>query len=131
MKILQEEIFGSILPVLIYNDIEEVISYINDRPRPLALYIMSKNDQLINSFVTRTHSGGVAVNDTAMHVAADDAPFGGVGNSGMSHYHGHEGFLTFSKAKTVLRSSSWIPKNRFILKNRDFVFKTLRSLLLK
>ena len=131
MKILQEEIFGSILPVLTYNDIEEVISYINDRPRPLALYIMSKNDQLINSFVTRTHSGGVAVNDTAMHVAADDAPFGGVGNSGMGHYHGHEGFLTFSKAKTVLRSSSWIPKNRFILKNRDFVFKTLRSLLLK
>lgn len=131
MKILQEEIFGSILPILTYDDIEEVITYINDRPRPLALYIMSKNDQLINSFVTRTHSGGVAVNDTAMHVAADDAPFGGVGNSGMGHYHGHEGFLTFSKAKTVLRSSSWIPKNRFILKNRDFVFKTLRSLLLK
>ncbi|KAB0285254.1 coniferyl aldehyde dehydrogenase [Vibrio fortis] len=131
MKILQEEIFGSILPILTYDDIEEVITYINDRPRPLALYIMSKNDQLINSFVTRTHSGGVAVNDTAMHVAADDAPFGGVGNSGMGHYHGYEGFLTFSKAKTVLRSSSWIPKNRFILKNRDFVFKTLRSLLLK
>jgi len=131
MKILQEEIFGSILPILTYDDIEEVITYINDRPRPLALYIMSKNDKLINSFVTRTHSGGVAVNDTAMHVAADDAPFGGVGNSGMGHYHGHEGFLTFSKAKTVLRSSSWIPKNRFILKNRDFVFKTLRSLLLK
>lgn len=131
MKVLQEEIFGSILPILSYNDIEEVITYINERPRPLALYIMSNNRQLINTFITRTHSGGVAVNDTALHVAADDAPFGGVGNSGMGQYHGHEGFLTFSKAKTVLRSSAWIPKNRFILKNRDFVFKTLRGLFLK
>ncbi|WP_375749616.1 coniferyl aldehyde dehydrogenase [Vibrio sp. HN007] len=131
MKILQEEIFGSILPIMTYEDAEEVITYINDRPRPLALYIMSKNETLINNFVTRTHSGGVSINDTAMHVVADDAPFGGIGNSGMGHYHGHEGFLTFSKAKTVLRSSSWLPKNRFILKNRDFVFKALRSLLLK
>ena len=119
------------LPILTYDDIEDVVSYINDRPRPLALYIMSNNQTLINSLINRTHSGGVAINDTAMHVAADDAPFGGVGNSGMGHYHGHEGFLTFSKAKTVLHSSSWIPKNRFILKNRDFVFRTLRSLLLK
>lgn len=131
MKILQEEIFGSILPVMTYNSIEQVISYINDRPRPLALYIMSNDNQLIETFISRTHSGGVAINDTAMHVAADDAPFGGVGNSGMGHYHGHEGFLTFSKAKTVLRSSSWLPKNRFVLKHRDFVFKTLRKYLLK
>ncbi|GAL27653.1 aldehyde dehydrogenase [Vibrio variabilis] len=131
MKVLQEEIFGSILPILTYEDLEEVISYINERPRPLALYIMSNDNNVINSLVSRTHSGGVAVNDTAMHVAADDAPFGGVGNSGMGHYHGHEGFLTFSKAKTVLHSSSWIPKNRFILKNRDFVFRTLRKFLLK
>ncbi|WP_234495751.1 coniferyl aldehyde dehydrogenase [Vibrio maritimus] len=131
MKVLQEEIFGSILPILTYEDLEEVISYINERPRPLALYIMSNDNNVIDSLVSRTHSGGVAINDTAMHVAADDAPFGGVGNSGMGHYHGHEGFLTFSKAKTVLHSSSWIPKNRFILKNRDFVFRTLRKYLLK
>lgn len=131
MDILKEEIFGSILPVLTYTNIDEVIRYINARPRPLALYIMSKNKSLIDNILKSTHSGGVAINDSAMHVAADDAPFGGVGNSGMGHYHGHEGFLTFSKAKTVLYSSSWLPKNRIILKNRDFVFKTLRSLLLK
>ncbi|OCQ23720.1 coniferyl-aldehyde dehydrogenase [Pseudoalteromonas luteoviolacea] len=131
MSVMQEEIFGSILPVITYSDIGEVLNYINERPRPLALYIMSNNKTLIDRVITNTHSGGVAINDTAMHVAADDAPFGGVGNSGMGHYHGYEGFLTFSKAKTVLYSSARLPKNRFILKNRDFVFNTLRRFLLK
>tara|TARA_Y100000590_G_scaffold417127_1_gene516547 strand:+ start:244 stop:444 length:201 start_codon:yes stop_codon:yes gene_type:complete len=65
---------------------------------------MSNNKKLINNILENTHSGGVSINDTVMHVAADDAPFGGVGHSGMGHYHGHEGFLTFSKAKTVLKS---------------------------
>ena len=131
MKVLQEEIFGSILPIMTYENIDEVISYINKRPRPLALYLMSKDNAIIDKIIKNTHSGGVCINDTAMHVAADDAPFGGVGNSGMGEYHGYEGFLTFSKAKTVLYSSSWLPKNQFILKNRDFVFKTLRRFLLK
>lgn len=131
MDILKQEIFGSILPIMTYNNIDEVVEYINARPRPLALYIMSKNDSLINHLLANTHSGGVCINDSAMHVAADDAPFGGVGNSGMGHYHGHEGFLTFSKAKTVLYSSSWLPKNHFILKNRDLVFKLLRKYLFK
>lgn len=131
MEILKEEIFGSILPVLTYRNINDVVNHITDRPRPLALYIMSNNKQFINYLLDNTHSGGVCINDTVMHVAADDAPFGGVGNSGMGHYHGHEGFLTFSKAKTVLYSSAWLPKNRFILKHRDLVFKTLRSQLLR
>lgn len=131
MEILKEEIFGSILPVMTYKDISEVISYVNDRPRPLSLYIMSSNKQLIDQVLKNTHSGGVCINDSLMHVAADDAPFGGVGNSGIGHYHGHEGFLTFSKAKTVVYSSSWLPKNAFILKNRDLVHKALRALLLK
>lgn len=131
MEILKEEIFGSILPVITYNDIEEVIGYINSKERPLALYIMSKNNKLIDYILKNTHSGGVSINDTAMHVMADDAPFGGVGHSGIGHYHGHEGFLTFSKAKTVLHSPQWLPKSRFILKNRDFVFKTLRALFLR
>lgn len=131
MDIMKEEIFGSILPVITYHHIDEVLGYINDRPRPLALYIMSSDNELIDQLIKNTHSGGVAINDSAMHVAADDAPFGGIGNSGMGQYHGHEGFLTFSKAKTVLRSSSWLPKNHFILKHRDFVFATLRKMLLK
>lgn len=131
MAIMQEEIFGSILPVITYKKIDEVISYINSKPRPLALYIMSENQKLIDNLLKNTHSGGVAINDSAMHVAADDAPFGGVGHSGMGHYHGHEGFLTFSKAKTVLKSKAWLPKNRFILKNRDLMFKVLRAVFLK
>lgn len=131
MEILKQEIFGSILPIKSYHDLDEVIHYINAKPRPLALYIMSQNTTLINTLLAKTHSGGVSINDTAMHVAVEDAPFGGIGNSGMGHYHGHEGFLTFSKAKTVLYSSSWLAKNQFILKNRDFVFKALRWLLLK
>ncbi len=131
MKVMQEEIFGSILPVITYKHIDEVIQYINERPRPLALYIMATDKGLINNLLQNTHSGGVSINDSAMHVAADDAPFGGIGNSGMGHYHGHEGFLTFSKAKTVLHSKAWLPKNRFILKNRDFVFRALRRFLLK
>ena len=131
MEILKEEIFGSILPILTYQSLDEVIRYINNRPRPLALYIMSKNKQNIDHLLTHTHSGGVAINDSAMHVAADDAPFGGIGNSGMGHYHGHEGFLTFSKAKTVLYSSSWLPKNRFILRNRDLAHKLMRKYLMR
>lgn len=131
MDIMQEEIFGSILPVLSYDSLDEVIHYINARPRPLALYIMSSNRQRIERLISQTHSGGVAINDSAMHVAADDAPFGGIGHSGMGHYHGHEGFLTFSKAKTVLYSSSWLPKNRFILRNRDLAHRLMRKYLLR
>ncbi len=131
MQILKEEIFGSILPILTYETLAEAVKYINDRHRPLALYIMSKDQAVINTLLQQTHSGGVAINDTTLHVAADDAPFGGIGNSGMGHYHGHEGFLTFSKAKTVLYSSSRLPKNRFILRHRDFVFRVLRQFFLK
>lgn len=131
MKIMQQEIFGSILPIITYRNIDEVIEYINERARPLALYIMSNNNVLIDKILKNTHSGGVSINDTAVHVAADDAPFGGIGNSGMGHYHGHEGFLTFSKAKTVLKSKSWLPKNSFILKNRDLMFKSLRFAFLR
>lgn len=131
MDVMNEEIFGSLLPIIPYEEVDEAISYINARPRPLALYIMSTDKDLIEKITTHTHSGGVAINDTAMHVAADDAPFGGVGNSGSGHYHGHEGFLTFSKAKTILTSSGSLPKNQWILKNRDTVAKVLRSLLMK
>ena len=131
MLIMQEEIFGSILPVISYEHADEVIEYINERDRPLALYIMSTNGKLIDKVLKHTHSGGVSINDSVMHVAAEDAPFGGIGPSGIGQYHGYEGFLTFSKAKTVLHSKAWMRKNRFMLKNRDFMFKALRKLLLR
>ncbi len=102
MLIMQQEIFGPILPIISYEDISETIDYINQRPRPLALYIMSFDTETQQHLLTQTHSGGVCINETIFHVAADDAPFGGIGDSGMGQYHGKEGFLTFSKAKTVL-----------------------------
>ncbi|MCE9677800.1 coniferyl aldehyde dehydrogenase [Shewanella sp. AS1] len=102
MQIMQEEIFGPLLPILEYETLDQAIDYINQRPRPLALYIMSFDSNTTEQIISQTHSGGVCVNDTLFHVAADDAPFGGIGASGMGHYHGKEGFLTLSHAKTVL-----------------------------
>jgi len=102
MLIMQQEIFGPILPIISYEDISEAIEYVNQRPRPLALYIMSFDEDTQQQILNQTHSGGVCINETIFHVAADDAPFGGIGDSGMGQYHGKEGFLTFSKAKTVL-----------------------------
>jgi coniferyl-aldehyde dehydrogenase len=101
MKVMQEEIFGPLLPVIPYQRLEDALAYINDRPRPLALYYFGYDKAEQQRVLEQTHSGGVCINDTLLHVAQDDAPFGGVGASGMGHYHGHEGFLTFSKAKTV------------------------------
>lgn len=102
MLIMQDEIFGPILPIIPYDTLDESIKYINERPHPLALYIMSFDKKTQRKILNSTKSGGVCINDTIMHVAADDAPFGGVGSSGMGQYHGHEGFQTFSKAKTIL-----------------------------
>lgn len=102
MLLMQEEIFGPLLPIIGYDTLDEAISYINLRARPLALYVMSFDESIQQKILQQTHSGGVCINETVFHVAADDAPFGGIGPSGMGHYHGKEGFLTFSHAKTVL-----------------------------
>ncbi|MHA3077585.1 coniferyl aldehyde dehydrogenase [Acinetobacter sp. ANC 4636] len=101
MLLMQNEIFGSILPVLTYQNIDEVMTYINQHDRPLALYYFGYDQQEQQHFLKHTHSGGICLNETLVHVAQDDLPFGGVGASGIGHYHGHEGFLTFSHAKSV------------------------------
>lgn len=103
MLVLQEEIFGPIVPVVPYDTLEDAISYVNDRDRPLALYYFDWDKSRGDEMLARTHSGGVCINDTMSHVMADDIPFGGIGPSGMGHYHGEEGFRTFSKAKGVVR----------------------------
>ena len=102
MQVMQDEIFGPLLPIVPYTDLEHALAYVNARPRPLALYYFGYNKIEQQHVVHNTHSGGVSINETLLHVAIDDLPFGGVGHSGMGHYHGHEGFLTFSKAKGVL-----------------------------
>ncbi|MEX6501947.1 coniferyl aldehyde dehydrogenase [Pseudomonas zhanjiangensis] len=101
MKVMQDEIFGPLLPIVPYEGIEAAFAYVNQRPRPLALYYFGYDKGEQQRVLHETHSGGVCLNDTLLHVAQDDMPFGGIGPSGMGHYHGHEGFLTFSKAKGV------------------------------
>ncbi|MFK0086003.1 coniferyl aldehyde dehydrogenase [Pseudomonas sp. NPDC090755] len=101
MRVMQDEIFGPLLPLVPYDRLDEALAYINQRPRPLALYYFGYDRAEQHKVLEQTHSGGVCLNDTLLHVAQDDLPFGGVGPSGMGHYHGHEGFLTFSKAKAV------------------------------
>ncbi|MFJ4196372.1 coniferyl aldehyde dehydrogenase [Pseudomonas sp. NPDC089534] len=102
MTVMQDEIFGPLLPIVPYRDLDQAFSYVNQRPRPLALYYFGYDKREQERVLHETHSGGVCLNDTLLHVAQDDMPFGGIGPSGMGHYHGHEGFLTFSKAKGVL-----------------------------
>ncbi|SDH47262.1 coniferyl-aldehyde dehydrogenase [Pseudomonas benzenivorans] len=101
MKVMQDEIFGPLLPIVPYARIEDAFAYVNRRARPLALYYFGYDKREQQRVLHETHSGGVCLNDTLLHVAQDDMPFGGIGPSGMGHYHGHEGFLTFSKAKGV------------------------------
>ena len=107
MQLMQDEIFGPLLPILPYDSIDDAISVIKSRPHPLALYIMSFDNNTQQKIQRETISGGVAINDTIMHVAAEDAPFGGVGPAGMGHYHGVEGFRTFSKSKTILKQGKF------------------------
>lgn len=105
MKVMQEEIFGPLLPVLTYQNMQEALDYVNAHDRPLALYLFDHDKQRIKQVLDQTIAGGVTINDTILHIAQDDLPFGGVGPSGMGHYHGHEGFCTFSKLKPVFYQS--------------------------
>lgn len=103
--IMQDEIFGPILPVLEYETIEEAIDRIGDRPKPLALYLFSRNPNLQERILRKTSSGGVCINDTVMQVGVPELPFGGVGASGMGRYHGKASFDTFTHYKSVLSKS--------------------------
>lgn len=105
MVVMQEEIFGPILPVVPYDTLDEAIGYVNGRDRPLALYWFGADRAARNAVLERTISGGVTINDTLMHISQDDLPFGGVGPSGVGHYHGERGFLALSKEKPVFLQS--------------------------
>ncbi|MBR0751193.1 coniferyl aldehyde dehydrogenase [Bradyrhizobium jicamae] len=107
MKIAHEEIFGPILPIFGYGNIEDAIDYVNARPRPLALYYFGDDDADRRKVLDRTTSGNVTINDTIMHVAQDDLPFGGVGVSGIGAYHGIEGFKRLSHAKGIYEQHRW------------------------
>lgn len=104
-SVMQDEIFGPILPIFEYDDLEEAIAIVNARPKPLALYFFSKDEQKQNRVLSATSSGGVCINDTVMQVGVGDLPFGGVGESGMGRYHGKYSFDVFSHYKSVLKKS--------------------------
>ena len=109
MTVMQEEIFGPILPVVPYETLDEAIEYVNVRPHPLAFYYFDQNAARVQQVLERTLAGGVTVNDCIFHVGQCELPFGGVGPSGMGRYHGFDGFETFSKKKGVFLQGRWTP----------------------
>ena len=104
--IMQEEIFGPLLPVMTFEKIDTVIEYVNSHEKPLAFYYFGKNKQA-KDVLSKTTSGGGCVNDTLMHITNHHLPFGGVGNSGMGRYHGHDSFLAFSNARSIVTTPTW------------------------
>ncbi len=107
MILMQREIFGPILPIIAYTDHSDVLAYVNKRERPLAFYTFTNIRELQNFYLKHVMSGGVCINDAMLHPAQHDLPFGGVGSSGMGHYHGYEGFAAFSKLRPVFYQSGF------------------------
>lgn len=104
---MKEEIFGPILPVIPFTDLQGVINEIKARPRPLSLYIFGKNTDIQNKILQDISFGGGCINDVIMHISNSNLPFGGVGESGMGSYHGEAGFNTFSHFKSILKRPFW------------------------
>jgi aldehyde dehydrogenase (NAD+) len=104
--VMQEEIFGPILPVLTYNKISEVVNIIKDKPRPLSLYLFTEDKNLQKKIEDEVPFGGGCINDTISHVSSPRLPFGGTGNSGIGSYHGEESFITFSHKKSMMKKST-------------------------
>ena len=111
MQVMQEEIFGPVLPVKTYKDVSETVDYINSKDRPLGLYYFGEDSKEKDYVLDNTTSGGVTVNDVISHITMEDLPFGGVGPSGMGSYHGYDGFKEFSHAKSVYKQS-WLNLNK-------------------
>ena len=129
-KIMQEEIFGPVLPILTFQNIEEIIEMLNQKPKPLALYLFSNDKQTIRQITSRCRYGGGCINDTIVHLATTEMPFGGVGESGMGSYHGAQGFKTFSHTKSIVDKKNWIdfpvrysPYKKLYLKLLKFLLK--------
>ncbi|MBC7714370.1 MAG: aldehyde dehydrogenase family protein [Rhizobacter sp.] len=130
--IMEDEIFGPILPVLTYKNVDTVIDYIRANPKPLALYIFSKNRKTIKKVLMGTTSGGAVINHVILHLANPHLPFGGVGHSGMGSYHGEFGFKTFSHERAVLKQGKFTLSNLYFPPYDTFMsrlaFKILRWL---
>ncbi|EPR67945.1 Aldehyde dehydrogenase [Cyclobacterium qasimii M12-11B] len=110
-EVMKEEIFGPILPVLSFTNLEEVIKTVKERPKPLSCYIYSKNRKTIDKLLTELSFGGGAVNDSVMHLSNTNLPFGGIGSSGIGSYHGKAGFDSFTHYKSILDKPFWFEGN--------------------
>ncbi|MBQ0725564.1 MAG: coniferyl aldehyde dehydrogenase [Cycloclasticus sp.] len=130
MVLMQDEIFGPILPIKPYKDLDEALAFINDGERPLALYIFSNNKTVQNKIIKNTLSGGVCINETVLHAGQHDMPFGGVGNSGMGHYHGQEGFNEFSKLRPIFKQFKY-PALPLLAPPYGKMFSTIYQLMIK
>ena len=113
--IWKEEIFGPLLPIRTWTNLDEAIQYVNAAPQPLALYIFSSKNSVTNTILRETRNGGVTVNDCGPHIYNSELPFGGVNNSGIGKCHGHFGFLDFSNPRGVLRQTRFMPSTDFML----------------
>ena len=129
-KVMQEEIFGPLLPILTFENIDEIIDLLNQKPKPLALYLFSNDKQTVKQITSRCRYGGGCINDTIVHLATTEMPFGGVGESGMGSYHGEQGFKTFSHTKSIVDKKNWIdfpvrysPYKKLYLKLLKFLLK--------
>ncbi|HCU64733.1 MAG TPA: coniferyl-aldehyde dehydrogenase [Rheinheimera sp.] len=127
----REEIFGPVLPVYGYQHIEEALHFVQQRPKPLALYLFSDNSALQQQVLQHTHAGGVCINETLIHAGQEDLPFGGIGPSGIGAYHGKEGFLTFSHAKAVHQKGRFNTGQMAYPQHRAKLFDKLLNYLLR
>jgi len=131
MEIMEEEIFGPILPVVTYTDIEEIPQIINGKPKPLAMYVFSEEEFVIDYILSHTSAGGICINDTIVHFLQPELPFGGVNNSGIGKSHGYYGFLAFSNQKSVLKQRIGLTPMKMLYPPFGFAEKKIGKVFLK
>lgn len=131
MDVMEEEIFGPILPVVTYTDIEDIPHFINNKPKPLAMYIFSEEEFVIDYILSHTSAGGVCINDTVVHYLQPELPFGGVNNSGIGKSHGYHGFLAFSNQKAVLVQRIGLTPTKMLYPPYGFTEKKIGKIFLK
>lgn len=129
-RVMTEEIFGPVLPIVEYGSFEDALAFVRARKRPLALYAFGLNGNQEKQMLEQTHAGGVSINDWGWHVFQHDLPFGGVGNSGMGGYHGEEGFRELSHNKAIFKRRSWFPVQLFYPPYGNFVQRMAMRLYL-
>lgn len=105
---MQEEIFGPLMPIITYTDLDQAVKTVQENPHPLALYIFTENKKTANTILSQVGFGGGCINDTIIHLATSEMGFGGFGESGMGNYHGKDGFMTFSHLKSIVDKKTWL-----------------------